>query len=86
MEQVTSNGSTPAQQVVQPSPVPLSFMVEPVQGMTPPTIALRIFGPTGQSIFFVPADNAKTIAEQITRAAAQARLGLTIVGGSLEKP
>jgi len=76
----------PVQAVVQPQPAPISLLVEVATIGARSMVVLRIFSVTGQSIYFLDHESAKVIAENISKAAAQAKLGLTIVGGGLEKP
>jgi hypothetical protein len=70
------------QQVIQPSPVPMTYNVRTVSGVVDgaPTswVALEFFTPVGQAVYFLPKDFAKALADHLLE---HATGGLTIARG-----
>lgn len=68
---IRPNGKQPGQinVEVQPQPVPTQVVIEQAQTPTGPLVVLRFFTPTGQSIFFLPINTAKQVAQMITQRA-----------------
>ena len=65
------NGNQPQQIpiTVNPAPVPVQVVVEQASGPQGTVVVLRFFSPTGQTVFFLSPDDAKSIANMIQQRA-----------------
>lgn len=74
----------PPIQVIKPSPVPLTFRLDTVRVATKDAVVLRVFSPTGQSVYFLDPDQADALGKSLCAASLRAKTGLVI--GAVEIP
>jgi hypothetical protein len=65
-------------QIVQPSPVPLTYAVETISSPQGNVIRLRIYTPTGAFFIFLTPKDAIAMGKQISHQGSQAAIGLML--------
>lgn len=77
--EMAEQGMNPPPPPIQPQPVPLAVSVG--QGQMPDgslAVVLVIHSPVGQNVFFLDAENAKGVADGLSRAAQASGAGLVV--------